>query len=224
MNTDSLNTARPPTVVYANDPLCGWCFAIGPSLDQAHELLGNDVRWRLECGGLVTGDRVRPISLDSDYLAAGFAQVKAASGREPGKRYWSEIVKPGSWISNSEPACRAVLLVQQLRPEIAMQFSHSLTDALYLNGQTPENPETLRMVAEYGLDPDEFIAAWESQTAIEMTSAAFTHARNLGVTTYPSLFLEVGSRLRPILSGFATATEIEAKVRLAIAAASSRTQ
>jgi putative protein-disulfide isomerase len=210
-----------PTVVYANDPLCGWCFAIGPSLNEAHRRLGSEVQWRIECGGLVVGERVRPIAADRDYLVAGFAQVKSASGREPGEQYWSDVVAPGSWISNSEPACRAVLLVQQLRPEIAMKFSHSLTDALYLHGQTPENPETLRMVADFGLDPDEFIATWQSPAAIDMTTAAFAHARKLGVTTYPSLFLEVESQLQPLLSGFATATEIEAKIRLAIDASNS---
>jgi putative protein-disulfide isomerase len=218
MNANSRDTGPTPTVVYANDPLCGWCFAIGPSLNEARERLGGDVQWHLACGGLVTGDRVRPIALDSDYLVAGFAQVKAASGREPGERYWSDVVKPGTWISNSEPACRAVLLAQQRRPEIAMQFSHALTDALYLHGQTPDNPETLGMVAEYGLDPVQFIAAWDTQTAVDMTAAAFAHARSLGVTTYPSLFLEVGSQLVPILAGFANASDIEARVRQAIAA------
>jgi putative protein-disulfide isomerase len=216
MITNTTHEAATPTVVYANDPLCGWCFAIGPSLNDALLALGDDVQWRIECGGLVTGDRVRPIALDKDYLVAGFAQVEAASGRVPGDRYWSDVVQPGTWISNSEPACRAVLLVQQLRPEIAIRFSHALTDALYLHGQTPENPQTLRMVADFGLDPDQFLASWDSQDAIDMTAAAFAHARQIGVTTYPSLFLEVGSRLHPILAGFATAAEIESKVRLAI--------
>jgi putative protein-disulfide isomerase len=196
-----------PTIVYANDPLCGWCFAIGPSLNQARENIGDDVHWRIECGGLVTGDRVKPIAMDRDYLKAGFAQVQSASGRVTGERYWSQVVVPGTWV----------LLVQQIKPEVAMSFSHSLTDALYLEGRTPEQPETLRLVADhYGLNADEFLSAWSSPDAIKMTQTAFERARKLGVTTYPSLFLEVGDRLLPILSGFATADEIEHKVRLTI--------
>jgi putative protein-disulfide isomerase len=211
--------ARPtvPTIVYANDPLCGWCFAIGPSLNEARANLGSEVQWRIECGGLVTGDRVRPIASDREYLVAGFAQVKAASGRVTGEPYWSDVVRPGTWISNSEPACRAVLLVQQLQPDVAMSFSHALTDALYLDGRTPDNPENLRVVADqFGLNAEEFVASWASPEAIEMTATAFAHARQIGVTTYPSLFLDVGSGLYPIVSGFATAPEIESKVRLVI--------
>ncbi len=99
-----------------------------------------------------------------------------------------------------------------------MSFSHSLTDALYLDGQTPDDPNTLHLVAEQsGLSADEFIVTWKSQEAIDMTTAAFARARQLGITTYPSLFLEVGSRLQPILSGFASAPEIERQVRVAMA-------
>ncbi len=206
-----------PTIVYGNDPLCGWCFAIGPALNDARERLGDEVRWRVECGGLVVGDRVRPIVHDSEYLRSGFAQVLAASGRVTGDRYWSEIVEPGTWVSNSEPVCRAVLVMQQQAPDLAMKFSHSLTDALYLDGREPDTPETLRLLTEQlGLNGDEFIASWASAEAIDMTARSFKAARQLGVTTYPSLFLEVGSQLHPILSGFASASEIETQVRQAI--------
>jgi putative protein-disulfide isomerase len=211
-------TRQAPTVVYANDPLCGWCFAIGPSLNDARINLGADVQWRIECGGLVTGERVRPIVHDREYLVSGFAQVKATSGRVPGDKYWTEVVEPGTWVSNSEPACRAVLLMQQLQPAVAMTFSHALTDALYLDGRTPEDPGTLRSVAEqFGVDGDRFVAQWQSPDAIAITRTAFAHARQIGVTTYPSLFLEVGGELHLILAGFATAAEIASKVRTAIA-------
>jgi putative protein-disulfide isomerase len=220
-----MNPNVTPTVVYANDPLCGWCFAIGPSLNEARVNLGHDVQWRIECGGLVTGERVRPISFDREYLVAGFAQVKSASGRVTGERYWSEVVEPGTWVSDSEPVCRAVLLVQQLRPELAINFSHSLTDAFYLDGRIPDDPETLGFIAEqYGLGAEEFLSAWQSPEAINMTRHAFARARQLGVTTYPSLFLEVNSVLQPILSGFATTTNIEQQVRVAIAGAQGHQQ
>jgi putative protein-disulfide isomerase len=220
MNTNTTSTVvTTPTVVYGNDPLCGWCFAIGPSLNEARTNLGDDVQWRIECGGLVTGERVRPISFDSDYLKAGFAQVQLASGRVTGDRYWSEVVEPGTWVSNSEPVCRAVLLVQQLQPELAMSFSHSLTDALYLDGRIPNDPETLAVVAQQcGLNAEDFLRAWQAPEAATMTRHAFARARQLGVTTYPSLFLEMNSVLQPILSGYASATDIEHHVRIAIAA------
>jgi putative protein-disulfide isomerase len=207
----------PPTIVYGNDPFCGWCFAIGPSLNQARKLLAGEVNWRIECGGLVTGERVRPIALDREYLVAGFKQVNAASGRVPGDKYWKRIVEPGTWVSDSEPVCRAVLVAQMMAPSQAMEFSHGLSDALYLDGEAPDDADTLRRVAtEHQIDPDELLQRWSSPVAAEMVHHGFARARALGVTTYPSLFLEVGSDLHPLVSGYASAEQIVTKVRAAI--------
>jgi putative protein-disulfide isomerase len=207
-----------PTIVYGNDPLCGWCFAIGPELLKARLELAEEVTFRIECGGLVTGERVRPIALDRDYLVAGFRQVKATSGREPGPNYWSRVVEPGTWVSNSEPACRAVLMAQKMEPGLAVEFSHALTDALYVDGALPDDPATVRRVAEdVGINSDELSSLWSSPDAATLTADAFAHARQLGVTSYPSLHLEVGSRLKPILSGFATTDQIVSKIRTMIA-------
>jgi putative protein-disulfide isomerase len=206
-----------PTIVYGNDPLCGWCFAIGPELLKARLELADEVEFRIECGGLVTSERVRPIARDRDYLVAGFSQVKATSGREPGPKYWSRVVEPGTWVSNSEPACRAVLVAQKMEPGRAIEFSHALTDALYLGGELPDDPATVRRVAEeVGINADELLSIWSSPEVVTLTADAFAHARQLGVTSYPSLYLEVGLRLKPILSGFATADEIVSKIRTVI--------
>ena len=207
-----------PTIVYGNDPLCGWCFAIGPELLKARLELADEVAFRIECGGLVMSERVRPIAHDRDYLAAGFARVKATSGREPGPNYWSRVVEPGIWVSNSEPACRAVLVAQKMEPGRAIEFRHALTDALYVDGELPDDPSTVRRVAEdVGINADELFSLWSSPDAATLTANAFAHARQLGVTSYPSLYLEVGSRLKPILSGFATTDEIVSEIRTVIA-------
>jgi putative protein-disulfide isomerase len=207
-----------PTIVYGNDPLCGWCFAIGPALLKARLALADEVTFRIECGGLVTGERVRPIALDRDYLVAGFRQVKATSGREPGPNYWSRVVEPGTWVSNSEPACRAVLVAQKIAPGQAIEFSCALTDALYVEGDLPDDSATVRRIAEdVGIDADELFRIWSLPDGAMLTADAFAHARQLGVTSYPSLYLEVGSRLKPILSGFATTDQIVSEIRTMIA-------
>jgi putative protein-disulfide isomerase len=220
-----------PTIVYANDPLCGWCFAIGPSLNEARRRLGSAVDWRVECGGLVVGERIRPIALDREYLRAGLAQVEQASGRRATDTYYRDVVEPGTWVSASEPACRAVLIVQEMAgTPLAMDFSHALTDALYLDGRVPDAPETVHDVAlALGLDGPALIERWSSPTAPAATQSAFQRARALGVTTYPSLFLAVNGvsdgaespvarspKLLPLLEGFATADTIESIVRAAL--------
>jgi len=209
--------ATPPVIVYGNDVLCGWCFATGPAIAEARRRLGDEVRWRIECGGLVVGERVRPVGADREYLIAGLAQVEMLSGRRAGSAYIERVLDVGTWVSDSEPACRAVLTAQDMAPKSAIDFSHWLTDALYLDGRVPDDPDVLReAAAANGIDGDELVARWSGEEAQAQTSAAFQRARALGVTTYPSLFLQREGYLVPLLAGYAPAEEIESVVRRAL--------
>jgi putative protein-disulfide isomerase len=215
-----VNTPPPdrPIIVYGNDVLCGWCFATGPALLEVKRRLADSVRWRIECGGLVVGERVRPVALDRDYLAAGLAQVAAVAGRHAGRRYFENVLDTGTWVSNSEPACRAVLVAQEMNPSAALEFSHWLTDALYIDGRVPDDPDTLRAAARaQGIDGDELVARWATPGAVEATRAGFERARSLGIRVYPSLFLEsADGRLDALVSGYAEADMIETVIRRAV--------
>ncbi len=208
---------RTPTVVYGNDVLCGWCFATGPAILEAKRSLGDTVRWRIECGGLVTGERVRPIGLDRDYLIAGLERVEEVTGRQAGAGYRERVLDVGTWVSDSEPAARAVLTAQAMAEEVAVEFSHWLTDALYLEGRVPDDADVLRdAAAAVGIDGDELVARWATPDAVAATEKAFAGARAMGVTTYPSLFLEDGGELVPLLAGYAPGEVIESTIRAAL--------
>jgi len=215
--TTDTNPADRPVLVYGNDPLCGWCFAIGPDLLAAKAELGEEVTWQLECGGLVVGERVRPVADDEAYLRAGLAQVEQVSGRRASTAYYDRVLGAGTWVSDSEPPCRAVLIVRDMAPDLVLDFSHGLTDALYLAGQLPDDPETIREVAERsGLDGAEVVRLWSDPSALGTTQEAFRRARAFGVTTYPSLFLCHGGTARELFAGWLDAAGIVARVRAAV--------
>lgn len=215
--TDDSAISGKPTLVYGNDVLCGWCFATGPAIAEAKQRLGDAVQWRIECGGLVVGDRVRPVGADREYLVAGLQSVEAMTGRAAGAAYIERVLDVGTWVSDSEPACRAVLVAQEMAPSVAVEFSHWLTDALYLDGRVPDDPDVLRDAARaHGIDGDELLARWATPDAVAMTEAAFRRARSLGVSTYPSLFMERDDRLVALVAGYAPAEVIESTVREAL--------
>jgi putative protein-disulfide isomerase len=220
MDDATRNETTRPTVVYGNDPLCGWCFAIGPDLLEARRRTADRFDWRLECGGLVVGERVHPIAQDRDYLVAGLAQVAAVSGREASSAYFDGILATGTWVSNSEPSCRAVLVVRDLAPEGAVEFSHGLTDALYIDGREPDTADTIRDVADrLGVDGDEVVRRWLDPAAEDETVRAFRRARSMGITTYPSIFVDAGNGLVPVLAGWADADSIVAGLESAATSA-----
>jgi putative protein-disulfide isomerase len=214
--SDAAETTETIDVVYGNDPLCGWCFATGPQISEAKRMLGARASWRVMCGGLVVGARIRPIGLDRDYLVAGLRQVEHVSGRAAGEGYRTAVLEPGTWVSDSEPACRAVLVVQDLYGDRAVDFSHALTDALYLDGRTPERPDTIRDVADtLGLDGERIVETWARAAATSMMGERFAEARAAGVTTYPSVFVDVRGRLVEVAAGYVTADELTTRIMAA---------
>ena len=208
-----------PTIVYGVDPLCGWCFAIGDALRQARTDLEGEVRWEVALGGLVVGERVRPVGEDADYLRAGFAAVERASGRRPGPAYWSEVVGPGTWVSDSEPAVRAVVAARDLADDdAAVTVAHLLCDGLYLDGRTPDDPGQIEAVGDAaGVGGSALIERWGSAEGRAAVPREYGRARRVGITTYPSLFVRLPgtTELIPVAAGFAPAGAIVEGVRLA---------
>ncbi len=217
----------PPSVVHGVDPLCGWCSAIGDALAQARSELDGEVRWEVALGGLVVGERVRPVREDEAYLRAGFGAVHDASGRAPSAAYWDGVVAPGTWVSDSEPAVRAVVAARGLAgDEVAIAVSHLLTDGLHLRGRTPDDPGQAERVGEAsGVGGSALLAQWRPPQGRAAVPAEHALARALGVATCPSLFVRApavrtatGARraaLVPVLAGSASAAAVVEGVRRA---------
>jgi putative protein-disulfide isomerase len=189
-------------LVYGFDPLCGWCFAFRPTMraiTKAHP----DVPMRVLYGGLVLGERVRPIAADREYLLRGLEEVRRRSGVVAGERFYNGLLAEGTYVSNSEPPCRAMYVMQQLAPERVYAFADALPDAYYSQG-LPLDSETVLgdLAAAQGVERATFLDLWRSDEAKAGTQTAFTRARAAGVTMYPTLFYRRGENILLIGRGF----------------------
>jgi putative protein-disulfide isomerase len=204
-----------PQIIYAFDPLCGWCYGFNPALDRVCKTLGSQVQFRITCGGLITGEREQPIRAVADYLRQGMQAVETQTGVKFGRAFVEGLLAEGTWVSRSEPACRAVLLVQEISPDLALDFAHALSKAFYYDGLPPDAPETISKVASnIGIDRDILLHQWSQPQNCDRTLQAFAEARSLGIQSYPSLFLWQNSTLSPIVRGCVSAETILEKLKL----------
>jgi len=117
------------------------------ALDEARAALGDEVRWEVAMGGLVTGARVRPVAHDAAYLTAGLQRVAEVTGRHAGAAFTARILGPGRWVADSEPPCRAILAAEELGGvDAALAVCRGLSDALYIHGQEPDRAEVIASV------------------------------------------------------------------------------
>jgi putative protein-disulfide isomerase len=189
-------------IIYHFDPLCGWCFAFQPTMRSVREAYP-ELPIALRYGGLVVGERVAPIANSRDYLINGLADVQQRAGVAAGPAFYEGLLAEGSYVSNSEPPCRAILVMQQLAPERAYDFAAALPDIFYVHGRPLDDPDVLaELAAAQGVDPAEFLRRWQSAEAREELQRAFAATRASGLTTYPTLLYQNGGTLTLITQGY----------------------
>lgn len=153
-------------------------------------------------GGLVVNVRVRPVGEDAGYLRAGLAQVQRVSGRAASDRYFDDI---GTWVSSSEPVCRAALVAIELGGQDAgFEASHHLSDRMYVQGREPDSIESIRDLADtLGVDGNTFIDRWTSPEAHARLQEHWTDTRRTGLQTYPTIAVRTTNGISEMLTGFA---------------------
>lgn len=207
------------TLVYGFDPICGWCFGFRSALASLRASLAGKVKWRVACGGLVTGERIKPIGETRDYLVHGMAMVESRTDARFGDGFTKGLLARGTWVSTSEPGCRAVLLVQRLEgSEKALDFGAELSRAFYVDGRPTDDVDSLRRVAKVtSVDAGRLLEAFSAPGAEHQTWQAFARAREEGVVSYPSMFLDRGRGLEPLFSGCLPASQALARIEEALA-------
>jgi protein-disulfide isomerase-like protein with CxxC motif len=137
------------------------------------------------------------------------AMVESRTDAHFGDGFTQGLLARGTWISTSEPGCRAVLLVQTLEgADKALDFGDALCRAFYVDGRPTDDVDSLRRIAaETHVDGRRLLDAWSAPGAEDQTRAAFSKARVDGVASYPSMFLDQGRGLELVVPGCVPANE-----------------
>lgn len=199
-------------LLYGFDPLCGWCFAFRPTMRAIREA-HSDLPVTLMMGGLVTGARVEPIAKQRSYLISGLEQVRRTAGIAAGDAFFNGLLAEGTYISNSEPPCRAVYVAQEIASEQAYAFADALPEAMYVRGLPLDDEGVLGEIASaHGIDAEQFLAHWRSEEAKRGLQAAWAQARMAGFTSYPTLAYQRGEQVWLVAQGFARPEDGVARV------------
>ena len=189
-------------LIYGFDPLCGWCFAFRPTMAAVRAAFPK-LPIRMLMGGLVLGERVRSIANDRAYLLRGLEQVQQRSGVVAGRAFYEGILAEGTYVSDSEPPCRAVQVALELDPVRAYAFADSLPDAYYGRGMPLNRGEVLgELASAQGIDGEALVARWQSDAARAATQTAFMAGRAAGITMYPTLRYRRGGQTTTVVQGF----------------------
>lgn len=184
-------------LIYIADPMCSWCYGFGPQLEEFLDNLDH-AQLDLVMGGLraynteVMGDPLK------NELRKHWASVKASSGLA----FDEAILARNDFVYDTEPACRAVVVIRESGSGAVLDYFLALQNAFYRDGRDITQGDVLARVAEeIGFNRLAFREAWESDAIKEATRQDFELVQRWGVQGFPTLIAAHGDHLHLLCTG-----------------------
>lgn len=184
-------------LIYFADPLCSWCYGFGPELSKVIASQ-KEAELQLVMGGL-RPEGTEVIADMKDFLKEHWDHVKQRSGQP----FSYQILDDPDFVYDTEPPCRAVVVVRHMDRSKEFDFLKSLQKAFYhANKPVTQLAAIKPVVQDYDLDVDTFTELFESDQFKAKTLRDFQYSTRLGVRGFPTLLLKVDDRLETLCLGF----------------------
>lgn len=183
-----------PLVIYCYDAYCGWCYGFSPVIQKAERHYHKILNFEILSGGMILPETPRPISTIAAHIREAYTTVENYTGIRFGKDYLWHINNPdeSDWYPNSEKPAIALCIIKELLPEKAIQFASGLQYALHYEGRDLCDDEAYRQLLEdYKISQDIFFKKLHDPLYKEKAYYDFALCKQLGVTGYPAVFLQV---------------------------------
>ena len=184
-----------PSLLYIYDAYCGWCYGFSD---------------RLPCdvvsGGMILPAKPAHISKSAGFILNTYKKVEEITGIKFGEDYLWHIKNPeeSDWYPNSEKPSIAMCIFKEFYPARAVEFAGDLQRALYSEGRDLTDDEAYRHLLEkYSIRAETFYAKLGSEEYRAEAYAEFEFVKQLQVTGFPAVFVQVSdSKYFMVASGY----------------------
>ncbi|MDX1641913.1 MAG: DsbA family protein [Balneolaceae bacterium] len=191
-----------PTLMYAYDPLCGWCFGFHSIVEKLANRFEDDLILKVVPGGLATGKNAQTIEEGYQYIRPSLSQVEELTGVTFGENF-KLLLDEGSYFYSSEPSCRAQTVVNELIPKNALDFAGMLHEAIFVDGKNLNEWETFeQLLSEFPVNLEEAKELYQSEEIKEKTEANFEWCTKNGATAFPTLLLQIDDETGILSRGY----------------------
>ncbi|MGK7393806.1 MAG: DsbA family protein [Candidatus Cyclobacteriaceae bacterium M3_2C_046] len=190
-------------IVYAYDALCGWCYGFSPVIEKFYQQYKENFSFEVLSGGMVTGPRIGPIGQVAGYIEKAYQDVEQITGVKFGDAFLYNILKEGSAVFTSVPPALAMSVFKSFDPEQSILFARAIQQAIYYDGLAPEDFEGYGKLAQkFNLESTTFIEKMKTDKYLEKVQQDFKKTSQLGVSGFPTLFLEDNGKHTRIVNGY----------------------
>ena len=184
-------------LIYVMDPMCSWCWGFAPVIDAIVDAYPQ-LPLRLVVGGL----RVNHGAPLDEHTRAVLAEHWQAVAEDSGQPVGDPQLLSGTFVYDTEPACRALVAARELNEAKAWSFVRAVQQAFYIEVENVTHAAVLLALAEsVGYAPDEFADVFDRHQTREMTVADVAWVADLGMAGLPILLAERDGQLALLANG-----------------------
>jgi putative protein-disulfide isomerase len=186
-----------PVIYYCYDACCGWCYGFSPVIKQIAAEYQDKLAFEVLSGGMIPAENPRPIGALAGYISKEYRRVEEMTGVTFGPDYLWHINNPeeSDWYPHSEKAAIALCVFKEIYPEQQVTFATDLQYALHFEGRDLTDDEAYRHLLEkYNIDADDFYTKLKSEEYKEKTLYEFALCKQLQVTGFPAVLMQVDEK------------------------------
>lgn len=204
------------TLFYCYDAYCGWCYGFSPVVKKLEKEFNNKLVIEVLSGGMILPDSPVPISNTAPYIREAYKTVEEYTGVKFGEDYLWHIFHPeqSDWFPHSEKPAIALSIIKEYQPNRAVAFASDLQYALHFEGRDLTDDEAYRhLLPLYDIDSHTFYQALHSENFKDKAHYDFALVRQLQVTSFPQLLLQVSdSRFYLVAKGFTDYETVKSRI------------
>lgn len=183
-----------PTLIYCYDAYCGWCYGFSEVMKKINSEYKNKLEIEVLSGGMILPEEPVHIGATAAYISKAYKRVEELTGIKFGEDYLWHINHPdqSDWYPNSEKPAIALCIFKEYFPDQQVSFAADLQNALHYEGRDLTDDEAYRGILEkYNLPAEEFYEKLHEETYKNQAHYEFALCRQLQVTGYPAILLQV---------------------------------
>jgi putative protein-disulfide isomerase len=208
MSEEKKEPAQPfqPTVYYCYDAYCGWCYGFSPVINRIAKEYSGRLIFDVLSGGMIMPEEPTHFAPMAKYIQSAYKRVEELTGIRFGKDFLWHVFHPDEtdWYPDSTKPAIALCVFKDYYPDDALAFATDLQYALNDEGRDLTDDEAYRhLVLKYNLPEAEFYQKLKSEEYKEKAYYEFALVKQLQVTGFPCVLMQVtDSKFYLLASGF----------------------
>ncbi len=189
----TMMTKNKPTLYYAHDPMCSWCYGFRPVWQEVTAWCHGKFDIQYLMGGLAPDtDNVMPQHMQNDIQSCWHKIQQDIPGTQFNFDFWLNNTPRRATYR----ACRAVICARIQAPEKHIKMIELIQNAYYQQAQNPSDRTVLIECAQQcALDSERFGNDLDAPDTHDLLTQEIRQCHTLGLHSFPSLLLKKSNEL-----------------------------